>query len=66
MNACISLHKPPRTGVERLVINLHWSTHNINLKLDEAAENADSVMVDSKDAKAVSCTYRHISRATTR
>ena len=27
VNACISLHKPPRTGVEQFVINLHWSTH---------------------------------------
>ena len=28
VNACISLHKPPRAGVQQLVVNLHWSSHN--------------------------------------
>ena len=53
VNACLSLHKPPRTGVEKLVVNLHWTTQNVNLKLDEAAEDDNNIMVDSKDAKAV-------------
>lgn len=34
INACLSLHEPPRTGVEQFVINLHWSTQNVNLALD--------------------------------
>ncbi len=36
INACLSLHKPPRIGVEQLVINLHWSTQNVNEKIEEA------------------------------
>ena len=34
VNAWLSLHKPPRTGVEKLVVNLQWTTHNVNFKLD--------------------------------
>ena len=30
VNANISLKKDPRTGVKELVINLHWSTANVN------------------------------------
>ena len=52
INACLSLHKPPRTGVEQFVVNVHWSTQNVNLTLDFARSNPDNVMVDSKDAKA--------------
>jgi hypothetical protein len=40
------------TGVEKFVVNLHWTTQNVNITLDMAHENSDSVMVDSKDAKA--------------
>jgi len=53
INACISLHKPPRTGVEKLVVNLHWTTHNVNLTLDVAHLDHNNFMVDSKDAKAM-------------
>ena len=52
VNACISLHKPPRTGVQQLVVNLHWSTHNVNLIMDTAHLNSDNVLINSKDAKA--------------
>ncbi len=52
INACISLHKPPRTGVEQFVINLHWSTQNMNLTLDYAHKFPENVIVDSKDGKA--------------
>jgi hypothetical protein len=52
INACISLHKPPRTGVEQFVVNLHWSTQNVNLTLDYANKFPENVVVDSKDAKA--------------
>ena len=52
VNACLSLHKPPRTGVEQFVINLHWSTHNVNLTMDYPHLQSHNVMIDSKDAKA--------------
>ena len=52
INACLSLHKPPRTGVEQFVVNLHWSTQNVNLTMDYAHLHPKSIMVDSKDAKA--------------
>ena len=31
VNAQISLKKPPCTGVQQFVINLDWSTANVNL-----------------------------------
>ena len=52
VNACLSLHKPPRTGVEQFVVNLHWSTQNVNLSLDVAHSFPNIFIVDSKDAKA--------------
>lgn len=52
INACLSLHKPPRIGVEQFVINVHWSTPNVNLTLDLAHSLPNCIMVDSKDAKA--------------
>lgn len=52
INACLSLHKPPRTGVQQLVVNLHWSTQNVNLTTDYARCFPTNFMVDSKDAKA--------------
>ena len=52
VNACLSLHKPPRIGVEQFVINLHWSTQNVNLTLDMAHSMSNNFLVDSKDAKA--------------
>ncbi len=50
VNAKISLQKPPRTGVEELVVNLHWSTANVNYIVDKSEENG---VVISKDAKAI-------------
>ena len=52
INACISLHKPPRIGIEKFVINLRWSTANVNMSMDFAYYNASNIMIDSKDAKA--------------
>lgn len=49
VNAKISLRKPPRVGVEQLVLNLHWSTCNVNNIID--IRQANSVVI-SKDAKA--------------
>jgi hypothetical protein len=34
VNANISLKLPPRTGVQQLVINLHWTTANVNSLVD--------------------------------
>ena len=52
INACLSLHKPLRTGVEQFVVNLHWSTQNVNLTLDLSHVYPNNIMVDSKDARA--------------
>jgi hypothetical protein len=52
INACLSLHKPPRIGVENFVVNLRWSTHNVNMSMDFANLNSNNIMIDSKDAKA--------------
>ena len=51
INAPISLKKPPRTGVEQLVVNLHWTTANVNLYVDSCMD-LPHCMVISKDAKA--------------
>ncbi len=50
VNANISLQKPPRTGVEELVVNLHWSTANVNYIVDTTEKRG---VVISKDAKAI-------------
>lgn len=52
INACLSLHKPPQIGVEQLVVNLHWSTQNVNLTIDYAYLFSNNFMLNSKDAKA--------------
>ena len=52
VNASLSLRKPPRTGVEHLVVNLHWTTANVNLLID-GAHGLPNAIVVSKDAKAV-------------
>ena len=52
VNACLSLHKPPRIRVEQFVINLHWFTQNVNLTLDMAHSMPNNFLVDSKGAKA--------------
>ena len=51
VNAKISLKLPPRTGVEQLVVNLHWSTANVNYLLDSCTVDHDVCI--SKDAKAI-------------
>ena len=54
INACVSLHKAPDTApIKDLVINVHWSSANVNAILDEAAQNPSEVVVDSYDAKQV-------------
>ncbi len=52
MNATISLRKPPRTGVEQLVVNLHRSTANANHIVDTSEESSVSTII-LKDAKAI-------------
>lgn len=52
VNACISLHAPPRIGVEKPSPNLHWTSGNIKNLL--SLEMKDTI-VDSKDAKAIVC-----------
>jgi len=52
VNACLSLHKPSGTGEEQLVVNLHWSTQNVNLSPDVVHSLPNNFMVDSEDVKA--------------
>ena len=52
INAPLSLRKPPRTGVQQLVVNLHWTTSNVNLHVD-SCHDLPNCMVISKDAKAI-------------
>ena len=52
VNADISLKKPPRTGVQQFVVNLHWSTANVNLIIDSEHDKPNSLLL-SKDAKAI-------------
>ncbi len=48
LNAQISLSLPPRTGAQKFVVDLHWSTANM------ANQDGDAVtIIISKDAKAV-------------
>jgi hypothetical protein len=51
INAGISLHKPPHIGVEKFVVKLRRSTHNVNISMDFAHLHSDNIMIDSKDAK---------------
>lgn len=53
INAKISFHNPPRVGVEKFVVNIHWSSANINFIVDDCEENKNNYMVDSKDAKSI-------------
>ena len=53
ITANISLHKPPTTAEAKHPINAHWSTANVNYLVDSSAQNPDSHLVDSKDAKCV-------------
>ena len=48
----LSLHAPPRIGVPQFVINLDWTTANVNYLADYAAENEQGVVAIFKDAKA--------------
>ena len=57
VNADVALCLPPRTGVSNLGINLHWSTANVNLIIDEGSNNKGSTVAISKDAEAIVCGY---------
>lgn len=62
VNAPLSLKKPPRTGVEAFVINLHWSTANVNLIVDNSTGCSHCLLV-SKDATASSETRTLLEQA---
>lgn len=44
--------RPPQTGVGELVVNLHWTTANVNHIIDRC-RNVEHVVTISKDAKAI-------------
>ena len=48
VNAQLSLKRPPRTGVPQLVVNLHWTTANVNMIVD-SNHNLSHSLVISKD-----------------
>ena len=52
VNADLSLKPPPRTGVQQLVVNLHWTTANVNSIIDKSRDLQCAVAI-SKDAKAI-------------
>ncbi len=54
-NANISLHRPPHTKVDRLVVNLHYSSANVNHICDHANKHKNNMLIDSKDAKKIVC-----------
>ena len=55
INANVSLHRPPRDAVvdDKLVVNLHWSTCNVNYTVDTAIGKENAYVLDSKDAKRI-------------
>ena len=54
INACVSLHKAPDTApIKDSVVNVHWSSANVNAILDEADQRPSETFVDSYDAKQV-------------
>ena len=55
VNAKISLKWPPRTGVSKHVINLHWTTKNVNLLPKNMETCSNDCVIDSKDAKVIVC-----------
>ena len=55
VNAKLSLHRPPHTKVDKLVVNLHYTSANVNYLCDYAAKYPENVLVDSKDAKKIVC-----------
>ena len=55
VNAQLSLHRPPHTKVDKLVVNLHYSSANVNYICDYARQHQENVFVDSKDAKKIVC-----------
>ena len=55
VNANVCLHLPTRTDVEQLVINIHWSTCNVNSIIDFASFKKEQSVVISKDSKSIVC-----------
>ena len=37
----------------KFVLNLHWSSSNVNYLVDQATQQPDSLFIDSKDAKSI-------------
>lgn len=54
VNACLSLYKAPDTApIKEKVINIHWTSSNVNYVLDKASKEPNIYCVDSRDAKQV-------------
>ena len=46
------LKRPPQTGAEQLVVNLHWSTACVHLIVN-GGQNLPHFLTVSEDAKAI-------------
>ena len=55
VNAQISLKRPPRTGVQQFVVNLHWSTSNVNNIIDTRTETVAAISKDAKVSITADC-----------
>ena len=53
VKAKLSLHRPPHTKVNKLVVNLHYPSANINYLGDYDAKYPENVLVDSRRKKIV-------------
>ena len=53
INACISLHSPPRIGVEHVSVNLHWSSFNVDNVI--AFKTSDTTVFDPKVTHCIVC-----------
>ena len=53
VNASISLHQPPRISVTKFALNLHWSSSNVNVFVNQAVEQPEDYFIYSKDSKSI-------------
>ena len=55
VNMRIALKYPPRTGVFKQVINLHWTKNNVNLLVKSCMTCESNCFINSKDVKTAIC-----------
>ena len=55
VNANISLHKIPRIGSVKSVVNVHYAAKGVALVLEETMNQQNESLVDAKEAKGIVC-----------